>query len=119
MIFYQYILDIIKTERVKPMYSKYGYEGSEQYRPLSPWAYFWYSVLFLIPVIGFIALLVFTFSSTNINRRNFARSYWCALLITVIIALVIAGLNAAGILPGLNHQLEYYRQVLGSSLNLY
>ena len=101
------------------MYSKYGYEGSEQYRPLSPWAYFWYSVLFLIPVIGFIALLVFTFSSTNINRRNFARAYWCALLIAIIIALIIAGLSAAGLIPELSHSLEYYRQMILYPMNLY
>lgn len=101
------------------MYNKYGYEGSEQYRPLSPWAYFWYSVLFTIPVIGWIALLVITFSTTNINRRNFARAYWCGLLIAILIGLIIAGLSAAGILPGLDRSLEYYRQVVLSPMNLY
>lgn len=101
------------------MSNNYGYEGSEQYRPLSPWAYFWYSVLFMIPVVGLISLLVFSFSSTNINRRNYARAYWCAILISILIALVIAGLSAAGLLPGLSHRLEYYRQMIVSSANLY
>ena len=61
-----------------------------QYRPLSAWAYFGYSLLFAIPLIGLIINLVFCFSDENINRRNFARSMWCALLISLVIALVIA-----------------------------
>ena len=60
-----------------------------KYKPLSPWAYFWSSILFCIPVIGFIFLLIFTFGASNINLRNYARSYWCALLIALIIAAVI------------------------------
>ena len=30
-----------------------------KYKPLSPWAYFGYNILFSIPVIGFILLIVF------------------------------------------------------------
>lgn len=32
-----------------------------KYKPLSPWAYFGYNILFSIPVIGFILLIVFSF----------------------------------------------------------
>ena len=60
----------------------------EQYRPLSPWAYFGLSILFSIPVVGFVFLIVFSFSSGNINRRNFARSYWCALILAVVVVIV-------------------------------
>lgn len=60
-----------------------------QYRPLSAWAYFGLQLLFAIPVVGFVFLIVFSFSSGNINRRSFARSYWCGLLITVIIIAVL------------------------------
>ncbi len=63
---------------------------TEQYRPLSPWAYFGLNILFSIPVVGFVFLLVYTFSRGNINRRNYARSYWCALLF----ALFVIGLLA-------------------------
>lgn len=59
------------------------------YKPLSAWAYFGYQLLFAIPLVGFILLLVFSFSDDNINRRNFARSYFCALLIGVIIAAIM------------------------------
>jgi hypothetical protein len=60
-----------------------------QYRPLSPWAYFGLSLLFSVPVVGFVFLIVFSFSSGNINRRNYARSFWCALLIAAIIGVIV------------------------------
>lgn len=56
----------------------------EQYRPLSPWAYFGLNLLFAIPIVGLIFLIVFSFKKTNINRRNYARSFFCALLVAVI-----------------------------------
>ena len=65
----------------------------EKYSPLSPWAYFGLQLLFAVPVVGFIFLIIFSFKKSNINRRNFARSYWCKLIIVVgvmIVALVIA-----------------------------
>ena len=68
---------------------KYGYNGPEQFRPLSPWAYFGYPLLFSIPLVGFILLIVFSVSNENINRRNFARSYWCVLVVGLIIALIM------------------------------
>lgn len=58
------------------------------YKPLSAWAYFGYSFLFTLPLIGFILLIVFSFNNSNINRRNFARSYWCSLLVAVIIVVI-------------------------------
>ena len=65
------------------------------YKPLSPWAYFGYSLLFAIPLVGLILLIVFSFSNENINRRNFARSFWCALLVALIVMAVFALLGVA------------------------
>jgi len=65
-----------------------------EYKPLSPWAYFGYNILFAIPIVGFILLIIFSFNNDNINRRNFARSYFCIYLIIVIIlvlSVVIGG----------------------------
>ena len=59
-----------------------------EYTPLSAWAYYGYKLLFMIPIVGFICLIVFSCSSDNINRRNFARSYWCDLVIGLIIFVV-------------------------------
>ncbi len=78
-----------------------------QYRPLGAWGYFGYSILFNIPVIGFILLLVFSFSGSNINRRSFARSYFCGfilvLIVLAVVLLVFPGIIATvgGLLSGL------------------
>lgn len=59
--------------------------------PLSPWTYFWLQILFSIPVIGFIFLIIYSISSANINRRNFARSYFCFIIIVgIIVGILIA-----------------------------
>ena len=60
-----------------------------EFRPLGAWAYFGYSVLFSIPLVGLILLIVFSFSDANINRRNFARSYFIAMLVMLIIVAIL------------------------------
>lgn len=63
-----------------------------RYTPISMWGYFGYEILFSIPVIGLIFLLIYSFGATsNINLRNFARSYFCFLIIVVVIVLIVAG----------------------------
>lgn len=69
----------------------------EEYKPMSAWAYFGYSILFSIPLVGLIINLVLCFSKTNINKRNYARSFWCWYII-VIIAIVIATISGVSIL---------------------
>ncbi len=74
----------------------------EEYRPISMWGYFGYQLLFSIPCVGFIMLLIFAFGgSRNINLRNFARSYFCFLILMValILLLSITGLTA-GLMSG-------------------
>ena len=71
---------------------KVNYEGSEQYRPISAWGYVGYTILFCIPLIGLIFLIIYSFSNKNLNRKNYARSYFCALLILLFITVVLATL---------------------------
>lgn len=73
--------------------SRLHYEGEEQFRPLSAWAYVGYTILFGLPLIGFVLMIVFALSDGNINRRNYARSFLCWLLIGTIvgIALIVTG----------------------------
>lgn len=61
----------------------------EKYRPLGAWAYFGYQILFALPLVGFICLIVFAFSDNNINRRSFARSFFCVYVIVAIVAVVV------------------------------
>ncbi len=78
-----------------------------EYRPLSAWAYFGYNILFAIPFVGFIMLIVFAFDSSNINRRNYARSFFCAylilfiLLIIVLILCLVLGISTASLYSSL------------------
>lgn len=67
---------------------------ASQPKLLKPWAYFGLQLLFSIPIVGFIFLIVFSFDNSNLNRRNFARSYWCALLVVLILVIIGAILFA-------------------------
>lgn len=62
----------------------------EKYRPIGAWAYFGLSILYSVPIIGFIFLIIHSLSSANVNRRSFARSFFCI----VVICLIIAGITA-------------------------
>ena len=81
---------------------KYGYEGPEEFRPVTAWGYVGYTLLYLIPFVGWIFLLVFTFSRKNIPRRCFARSFWCwlALVIIDVLLLVLALAALPFLIPG-------------------
>lgn len=71
-----------------------NYSGESRYAPLSPWAYFGLQILYGIPVIGLIFLIIFSINGSNINRRNFSRSYFCVLIIVLVligIALIFGG----------------------------
>lgn len=73
--------------------------------PISMWGYFGYSILFSLPLVGFICVIIFSFGGTNnINLRNFARSQFCffviGLILTIIIGIItfiIASINANAI----------------------
>ena len=85
----------------------------KKYRPLGAWGYFWYSVLFAIPVVGLIALIVCSVRDKNICLRGYARSYWCAIIVSLIFTLVAAGviaiLVATNVIPP-----EYVQQIMDS-----
>lgn len=73
----------------------------EEYRPISMWGYFGYELLFSIPCVGFILLIIFSVGGTkNINLRNFARSYFCFLLILVALVLLLAATGVTAALFG-------------------
>lgn len=81
--------------------NQYEQQLDPSYKPLSPWKYFWLQILFAIPIVGFVFLIVFSISRGNINRKNFARSYWCAyiiiggIILTVFLIALLTGSVAA------------------------
>ena len=84
----------------QPQYQQPQYQQFDprfDYTPITMWGYFGYEILFAIPIVGFICLLIFSFSANNINLRNFARSYFCFLIIVLVILgiLIASGAFAA------------------------
>ena len=75
---------------------------------LGPWAYFGLDLLFSIPLIGFILLIVFSVDKNHLNRRNFARSYWCKLIVAVVFYVILAIiLSATGVFQEISDLLQY------------
>lgn len=69
-----------------------GYDPKWDYTPIGMWGYFWYSILFIIPIIGCIFLIVFALGGTrNINLRNYARSYFCIIILLGVVGLSLIG----------------------------
>ena len=60
----------------------------QEYKPLGAWAYVGYNLLFNIPLVGFIMLIVFALDNSNINRRNYARSFFCIWIIVIAIIVI-------------------------------
>ncbi len=67
------------------------------HKPIRAWGYVGYRILFNIPVIGWLIWLISALGAKNKNVKNFARSYFCevvlALIVVVILALVGVVLN--------------------------
>lgn len=82
----------------------------EKYRPVGAWGYFGYAILFNIPLIGFICLLVFSISGSNINRRSYARSFFCIYIIAaVLIGIAVVICIVSGV-PLLDMIKEWFAQ---------
>ena len=81
----------------------------EEYKPLSPWTYFLLNIVYAIPLIGFIVLIVMALGGTdNINKRNYARSFFCGLLITIIFWLIFGATIIAAVQSALEYMEGYY-----------
>ncbi len=69
--------------------------NSNEVKLLGPWGYFGLQLLFSIPLVGFILLIVFSVDNSNLNRRNYARSYWCGLIVWLVISIILAVIFAS------------------------
>ena len=88
----------------------YDYNIPDEYRPISMWGYFGYSILFAIPIVGLVLIIVFSLGGTrNINVRNYARSYFCWLIIAIIILAISFAFGGAAFvseyLRAISHQI--------------
>ena len=87
---------------------QYVYQSGSQippeYQPISMWGYFGYQLLFAIPCVGFIMAIVYALTATNVNLKNFARSYFCVMIIATILSFIIftiLGASVAAIMESL------------------
>lgn len=82
-----------------------GYDHNDsripaEYTPISMWGYFGYEILFSIPIVGFIILIIYAISAKNVNLKNFARSYFCYLIIMLIVCAVILAIAIPAAMAG-------------------
>lgn len=62
-----------------------------KYRPIGMWGYFGYNLLFAIPFVGWIIALAFAVGVTsNVNRKNYARAYFCGLIVAIVLLLLVS-----------------------------
>ncbi len=55
---------------------------------IKSWGYVGYSILWAIPIVGWIIWLVNCFSS-NTNKKCYARSYFCKFILCLIVGVVV------------------------------
>lgn len=61
----------------------------DEYKPISMWGYFGYQILFAIPILGIILLIICAITASNVNLKNFARSYFCFMIIVIVVFLIL------------------------------
>ena len=66
-----------------------------EYKPISMWGYFGYEILFSLPVVGFICLIIMSFAPSNKNLKNFARSYFCLFILSLVLTIVLVAIALA------------------------
>ena len=65
------------------------YRGANKY--IGAWHYAFLNLLYLIPVIGWIVLIVHAGNKSNENRCHFARSYFTRPLLMLLVLVIAAG----------------------------
>lgn len=68
------------------------YQMQMEYKPISAWGYLGYELLYLLPVVGWIIMIVMCFAPANRNVKNFARAHVLLYIILIVIVLVIAAI---------------------------
>lgn len=82
--------------------------GKNKY--LGAWHYVGLSILYAIPVLGWILLIFDAFNGQNENRKHYARSFFARALVTVI--LVLAALAALYALKGADGLTQLWNDTL-------
>ncbi len=62
----------------------------KKYRPMRAIGFIFYSILYAIPVLGWICLIANAVSDRNVCRRSYARSYLLSYIVAIIAVAVLA-----------------------------
>lgn len=71
-------------------------EIRESHKPISPWGYIGYEILYAIPVVGLVLAIIFAITSKNKNVKNFAKAQLIMVVIAVVLVLIMFGLGMMG-----------------------
>jgi hypothetical protein len=76
-----------------PSYAAYAPDAppprASKYAVMSTGSYIGHTLLFAIPVVGWLACIVMAFAAKNLNKRNYARSVLIFLIIGAILAVAL------------------------------
>ena len=61
-----------------------------RFKPISVWGHIGYLVLFGIPIIGLVLMIIFSFDSNYIARRNYSRAILLSILLSAILCIPAA-----------------------------
>ncbi len=61
----------------------------ERSKEISTAGYFWLMLLYSIPLIGFIAMLIFSFAAKNKNLRNFGRAHLVWIVVCLVLTIIL------------------------------
>lgn len=78
-------------ERKEMIMNNYERMIPRSFKPISAWGYVGYSLLYALPIVGFIFAIINAIGATNRNVRSYARSWFCGLLISLIVLVVVVG----------------------------
>lgn len=85
-----------------------AYNAAGNTAPMSVGQYIGTIILFMIPLVGFILMLVWAFGSdVNLNKKNFSRAYLIMMLIGIVLAIVLS-IAAGGLIASLFDSMSYY-----------
>lgn len=68
-------------------------DNKGKYGIVSTGAFFGLIFLFAIPIVGFVACLIFAFASKNENRKHFARAFLIWMLIALVLGIIFSILS--------------------------
>ena len=88
---------VYKSKSRKEVISMNDQNFTPETKPISPWGYIGYEILFAIPLVGLIITIVFAITQKNINVKNFARAQLCMILIVFICYFIIAAVTGASL----------------------